>query len=473
MLNINGRIAPTEDSMRTKDFEVVIGADGSVKRRGEYGNAHIHCLKQTEHDLKKQAGAVLDAARNENRKTTADEDKVFAACTRELEGISQALVICEREKEIDRASGSVDPVNAQLIKPARGRKFAEMFPSIPLSLGGFASSEEFLSVLHSGLADPRLIPAYAPQTLRATATGAVPSEGGFSVPTEVFARWLDSSLENEIVRSRADVRPMTTSEGVAPGWDEGDHTSNLYGGFAGAWLPEDGSMTVQTPRMRMIRLKARKLGVLTSASNELIADGLGFDEQLGVAISKALGWFLDLAFLTGTGAPQPLGVLDAPCTIIVAKETLQVAATITYTNVCKMFARLAPASIPNAVWVCNSTAIPQLLQLSHPVGTGGSAIPAMSESNGTWRLLTRPVVFTEKVPTLGQKGDIFLADFQQYAIGMRADFSLAKSQHIGFASDSTYYRGIIRVDGMPKLTAPITPLHGDTLSPFVVLAERS
>jgi hypothetical protein len=49
----------------------------------------------------------------------------------------------------------------------------------------------------------------------------------------------------------------------------------------------------------------------------------------------------------------------------------------------------------------------------------------------------------------------------------------AKSVHAGFAQDKSYSRGIIRVDGQPKLAAPITPDSGDTLSPFVTLDIRS
>jgi HK97 family phage major capsid protein len=232
-------------------------------------------------------------------------------------------------------------------------------------------------------------------------------------------------------------------------------------------------MTAQTPKMRLIQLHARKLGLLTAASNELISDGVGFEQQLGVAITKALEWFLDLAFLTGNGASKPLGIVEAPCTITVNKETGQPAATITYANVSKMFARLHPGSYANSVWVANSTAIPQLLQLSIPLGTSGSHVPVMSESNGKFTMLTRPVIFTEKAQSLGTKGDIMLADFSQFVVGMRAEFQLAKSAHIGFETDSSAYRGVIRVDGQPKLSAPITPLHGDTLSPFVVLQTRA
>jgi HK97 family phage major capsid protein len=183
-----------------------------------------------------------------------------------------------------------------------GRRFAEMFPHVAMDRGGFASAEEFLATVHSGLADSRLVHAYQ---MGATATGAVPSEGGFSVPTQMFSQWLDSSLESEIVRSRADVRPMTSDSAVAPGWDGQDHTSNLYGGFSGEWLTEIGDMTAQTAKLRLIALKARKLGLLARVSNELLADGMSFEQQLSVAITKALGWFVTATaslFLSRSGA---------------------------------------------------------------------------------------------------------------------------------------------------------------------------
>lgn len=138
-----------------------------------------------------------------------------------------------------------------------------------------------------------------------------------------------------------------------------------------------------------------------------------------------------------------------------------------------MFARLIPSAIPNSIWVANSTAIPQLAQLTIAVGAGGSHIPVMTGRDGSFEILTRPVVFTEKVPTLGTVGDIILADFSQYIVGLRSDFSLAKSQHVYFASDQAAYRGLLRCDGQQKLNSPITPAYGDTLSPFVTLATRS
>jgi len=45
-------------------------------------------------------------------------------------------------------------------------------------------------------------------------------------------------------------------------------------------------MTPPQGELRLVQLRAKKLGILTGVSNELIADGVSFEEQLGKAIVK-------------------------------------------------------------------------------------------------------------------------------------------------------------------------------------------
>ena len=293
------------------------------------------------------------------------------------------------------------------------------------------------------------------------------------MPTEFAAQMLDASLEAEIVRPRARIEPMKFATKKIAGFDTSDHTSSI-GGFTARWLEEAGSATEDTPKTRQIELIATKLAVFTKASNELIEDGTNFEDRLSEMMVLGAGWGLDLAFLSGTGAGQPLGVLKDPALIVVAKESGQGANTILYENLTKMFARLHPASVKNAVWVANSTTIPQLLTLSLAVGTGGSAVPVMSEGpDGQFRILTRPILFTEKVPALGSEGDILLADFSNYVVGLRADVLLQKSIHVGFQSDESAYRVILRADGQGLWSKAMTPKNGDTLSWVVTLAVRA
>ena len=395
----------------------------------------------------------------------ADLAREIAQTSREL-----APILADHDATIRESRGWQEAHGA----PARpsGRTYAAMFGRAARGLDGWRSADEFLSVVQHGRSDDRLR-WMTDSGLHAAARIGSGGDGGFSVPTELVAQWLDASLEGEIVRPRAQVWPMASETRKVPAWRHTDASGGaLFGGFSGNWVAEATEITPHVPQMRLLSLTARKLALLTEVSNELAADGVSYEDQLSTAMIKSLGWFLDSACLRGTGAGQPLGVFHAPATIEVAPEGGQSADTIVYANLAKMFARLHPASIPNSVWVANPTTIPQLLALTITVGDGGSHIPVMTGTDGAFSILTRPVIFSEKASALGDRGDISLCDFSQYAIGIRKDMSLDKSAHVGFTRDTSHYRGLIRVDGQPTWEAPYTPAHGATLSPFVVLGAR-
>ena len=83
------------------------------------------------------------------------------------------------------------------------------------------------------------------------------------------------------------------------------------------------------------------------------------------------------------------------------------------------------------------------------IGTSGSHIPVLSESDGTFKMLTRPCIFTEKTEPLGTKGDLMLCDFSQYVIGLRAGMRFDVSQHAFFSTDEFSARLIERHDVQP------------------------
>jgi HK97 family phage major capsid protein len=186
--------------------------------------------------------------------------------------------------------------------------------------------------------------------------------------------------------------------------------------------------------------------------------------------------------LQGSGAGQPLGVLNDPALIVVPAETspAQAAGSIVYENITNIFSRLHPACLSNSVFVCNSTAIPQLLSLQNKVWNnahtdvvGGSAVPVVSQNaDGSFSMLTRPLLFTEKLPPLGDKGDILLADFSHYVIGQRPGMGIEKSSHAGFLTDTSYYRIVTRIDGQGSWKSAMTPKNGDSLSWCVTLEAR-
>ncbi len=311
------------------------------------------------------------------------------------------------------------------------------------------------------------------RAFRASMVSGVPASGGFAVPEPMAAKWLDDSLPSEIIRPRATVWPMESATRKVPGWDSASRAGGvLFGGFKMEVIPEEGPGTKQTGKLRSVLLQAIKAGIFVDMSNELLEDGLGMDAQLDRAMRTSIGYGLDRFFINGSGAGEPLGIRNCNSRITVAKESGQAASTIVYENLCKMFAAMYPAGQQRAVWLANNTAIVQLLTLSIAIGTGGSHVPVMTESNGVFNILGRPVIFTSHMPAVGSADDIMFCDLSQYVVGMRRDIRLEKSNIPGWTNDLMSYRALLRFDGQDTWTGPIQPEHGDPLSWAVGLEAR-
>lgn len=323
----------------------------------------------------------------------------------------------------------------------------------------------FFQALFSGRFHPEL---------NRSMTSGTPSDGGFLVPTEYSEKIHNVSLENELVMPLATVQPMKSNSLMLPAMEIGSHASHLFGGFTASYKPEAGTLTEANPKVRQMELNAKKLTGFLRYSNELMQDAPNGEQQILNICGKGLAWYRDKAFLKGTGAGQPLGILNSSCLLVQDEESGQAADSIVYENLTNMMAKMHPASFKNSVWVCHQTTIPSLLELSIAIGTGGSFIPVMSEKNGKFTILTRPVIFTEKTEVVGDQGDILLADFSQYVIGLRNEMRIDLSQHLYFKTDEGAARLIERHDGQPLWDSALTLEDGSTeVSPFVTLAERA
>lgn len=312
-----------------------------------------------------------------------------------------------------------------------------------------------------------------------------PSAGGFLVPEVLRAELLKIAIESAIVRSRARVIPMDSARVPFPMIDSTSNASTVYGGVSASWTEEGGSLPESEAKFGRVMLTASKLAARCDVPNELLQDSIiSFAAFIDQIFPEAIAWFEDTAFLRGTGVGQPLGILGSSLNesgnaalVSVAKETNQAADTIVWENIVKMYARMLPSSLSRAVWIANIDTFPALATMSLAIGTGGSAIWLNNGVQGPpMQILGRPVIFTEKVPTLGGGGsgkDISFVDFGYYLIGDRMQMRAESSMHAQFTTDQTVYRVIERVDGRPWLQSAITPQNGtNTLSPYVTLQER-
>ena len=315
---------------------------------------------------------------------------------------------------------------------------------------------------------------YHPDLVKRSMNEGVGSDGGWLIPVEYSEKIHAVSLENELVMPRAFVQPMTSNEVKIPGMEIGDHSSNLFGGFTASYKAEAATLSEANPKARLMTLQALKLTGFLRFSNELLSDTPNGESQIIDICGKGLGWYRDKAFLKGSGSGEPLGLMNANCVVEVDPEVGQTSG-ITYTNLTTMLSRLYAGSFQNSIFICHQSTIPSLLGLTIPCGTGGSHYPVLTEGkDGQFKMLTRPVIFTEKTETLNTKGDLMLCDFSQYVCGLRAGMRIDTSPHLYFATDETAARLIERHSGQPLWDEALTLQDGSTtVSPFVVLGTRS
>lgn len=344
---------------------------------------------------------------------------------------------------------------------AHGRDFRSLFGE-PDTGSEFRSFADFVRAVNTGLADPRLAESR-------NLAGWLGSAGGFAVPTQFVAGIMDAAIEDALVIPRARIVPMTSDTAKIAAWSDTSHASNVFGGFTGAWLGEAETATRETPTLRQIELNAHKLALFAAASSELVADAPGFEDDLARAMSKTIGFYSDAAFISGTGAGQPLGVLNDPALISISSSAG--AGSIVGDDLPKMLARLHPACYKRAVWVVSSEALGVLWILKNDEG---DYLFRPSETGAGGVLLGLPVVVSEHCARVGTVGDVILADFSQYVVGLRREIVLERTNAASWTTDEIDYRVILRVDGMGSWQSALTPKNsGDTLSWAVAIATRS
>ena len=342
--------------------------------------------------------------------------------------------------------------------------------------------EQMSAVMRAGMpggaADPRLFNAAA-----SGLSESVASDGGFLVQQDFSTELLQDVFETGILASRCRRIPISGNSNSIKinGIDETSRASTRYGGIVGYWEDEAAEKTASKPKFRKIELNLKKLIGLCYATDELLSDSSALEGVIRQGFVSEFGFLLDDSIINGTGAGQPLGILNSGCLVSVAKETGQAADTVVAENVIKMYSRIFASSRPNAVWLINQNIEPQLFTMSLAVGTGGIPIymPAGGLSGQPYgTLFGRPVIAIEQAATLGDLGDIIFADLAGgYVLAEKGGISSDMSVHVRFVYDESVFRFVMRIDGQTIRSTALSPYKGsatlDTQSHFIALAARA
>jgi HK97 family phage major capsid protein len=313
-----------------------------------------------------------------------------------------------------------------------------------------------------------------------TGAGEVdPTGGGFLVQVDFAAAVFMIAHNMGEILSRVNKIPISANANglKIPGVDETSRaTGSRWGGVQSNWAAEGIAGTESRPKFRLIEFDLKKLISKMTMTDELLQDSTALTAIASQAFSEEIMFMTEDAIFEGTGAGQPLGIINSGALVTVAKQTSQTAATIVKENIDAMWSRMAPRSRKNAIWLINQDIEPQLNQMNQAVGTGGQLVylpPGGIANAPNATLYGRELVATEYNSALGALGDIALVDLSQYTIVDKGGVQMATSMHVAFDTDEMRFRITYRVDGKPMWAAPVTPFKGSlTKSPFVALAAR-
>ena len=299
------------------------------------------------------------------------------------------------------------------------------------------------------------------------------STGGFLVPIEQSTDLLGIAPPPLSVRAKATIIPMRRRQVLIPAVDQTGTTAgegHWFGGITAEWTPEAGEKSMTDPAFRQIELVAHELICYTRASDILLEDeavGLAAFLSGPMGFAGAINWHEEYAFFQGTGAGQPLGIINAGATVSVAAATM---IGFTLTDSLNMLEALLPGA--EATWHFNQRLLSNVYGMVDAGGFLVFSANASDKAPGT--LWGYPVQFTEKLPVPGNAGAAVLAAWQYYYIGDRKGTTIDSTNVERFRYNQTSWRAVHRVDGQPGLSAPLTLQDGSTqVSPFVMLGAKS
>ena len=428
--------------------------------------------------LKQKIGAHLSTCENivgkavsEARSLTPAESEDLAGLRTKIAGLKATLAEAEALLGADGAEArGLDQYGAA------GRSEQAEHRGGPFQAFG----EQLRSIVEAarpgGQVDPRLFEIRAASGLNE----AIGSDGGYLVQADFSTRLLERVNATSQLASRCTQIPISGgANGIKmPRLDESSRANgSRHGGVLGYWLAEAAQISGTKPKIATTELTLKKVCALVYSTDELLADSAALASFVERVAAAELSWQLDNKIISGNGAGVPLGILNAGSSIVVDKEAQQLTDTVVVENVLKMYSRLPASSVNTACWYVSQSVFPQLYSLALVAGLSG--VPVFLPANGLSgkpfnTLLGLPVIATEHAAKLGDKGDVMLCDMSHYLLAQKGGIQSASSIHVLFDTDQMVFRFLMRVDGSPAVSAPMTPYNGGpTESPFIILGERA
>ncbi len=413
-------------------------------------------------ELIKEMRSILDRCEDLHRKMTTEERTHYDQMDKELDDINEILTRHNKLNDVEIAA----------------QKVVNPFPNFSnsqrsLDNGGFENIGELFNAVYrfrkEGVRDDRL-EALRPDT-RAQSFGTG-SEGGFALPEQFRPELLQAATQGGIVRSRATVIPAgdpPDAKLTMPALDQTGGQNN-FGGITFTHSGENVTLVETDMTLRQVTMEPKKIAGYIVVSNELLHNWTAASATITTLMTRAMAAQEDYDFMRGDGINKSIGFINSPAAIGYNRAG---ANTITFPDAIGMFSRLKMGG--NPIWLASQTIIPQLAAMTdagtHSVWISGSYTTAGASAPLPGTLFGTPIVFCDRLPALGTRGDLCLCDLSYFLVKDGSGPFVDLSDQLLFLTDRSVFRITWRVDGKPWLTEPLT-LEGDssqTVSPFVIL----
>lgn len=436
--------------------EQLIAAMEAILAKAEAEARNLTAEEQAEWDAHKLAVDALDARTNDMNARRAE------VLARRVAPVAVAAL----------PAPTAAPAPAGRVVPMRGAEQPKEFETLA----------EFCTAAIANPNDPRLASLFRSrgnfhddgEGVRAEQRMDSGQTGGFLIPTQFRQTIMAVAGPQSIVRSRATVIPAGSppdSEIEIPALDQtGASPSNVYGGVSVSWIAEGGAKPETDADFRLISLKPQEVAGHIVMTDKLLRNSAAAGAYVASQLPKALAYAEDAAFINGNGIGKPQGFIGSGAAYAQARET---ASSVSYVDLLQMLSRLLQLG-GSPVWIVNRALMPVIAQIQD--NSGGTGVGAYIFTSGNMQagipdtIFGYPVIWSERSPAVGARGDVALADLSGYLIKDGSGPFIAYSEHVYFLNNKTVVKAFTNVDGKPWLTEPFEGQDGRTSSPFVVLA---
>ena len=418
-------------------------------------------LKKKLADLKGKGLNIIEAAEQDGRDMTAEEQDQYDVISADIDTVKGEIETVERLANARRSMEA-------LPSPAGRTQVNDLDPA---TTHGFKGVDEFAHVVR----DATLNPAGADRRLMGAPTdthqGGQASGEGYEVPPDMRDSIFEVVEAQDEFAGLVDEEPTSKRE-VKSLADETTPWSAT--GVQANWRAEGNQMTPTKLATDARSVPLHELYAFVLATDELMEDAPRLASRITRRAGEAIAWKRNSSMIYGTGAGQPLGWMNSAAMLTLAKEGGQAADTILAKNVLKMYSRLLVLPGDRPFWLINRDCVPELMTMM--IGDKPMWVPpsGLADAPGGM-LLGYPVRFSEHAKSLGDKGDIQLISPKgYYALRRESGPKFAQSMHLYFDFAIEAFRWTFRFGGQPHLSKPVEPAHGSaSKSHFLTLAERA